>query len=42
MGTWEGVMRMYYFAPAKGKDPVVTNLFRHEFKAAIPKYLKRS
>jgi hypothetical protein len=45
LGQWpsdpgQGVMPMYYFALAKDELPAVTAMFRHQFKAAIPQYLK--
>jgi hypothetical protein len=45
LGQWppdpgQGVMRMYYFSFAKDELPCVTAMFRHHFKAAIPRYLK--
>jgi hypothetical protein len=45
VGVWwtsfwtEGDMQFYNFAFKKGLEPVVSKMFRHEFKAAIPKYL---
>ena len=40
LGSWEGVQRMYYFSLSKKEEPVVVDLFKHEFKQKIPIYLK--
>lgn len=37
--SWEEVMRIYHFSLSKDQEPVVSELFKHHFKARIPEYL---
>lgn len=40
-GYWEEAdVHFYHFALARDKEPLVTEQFRHRFKARIPEHLK--